>query len=117
MLTFTQYVQKEGRDSLDANLGQNSKRARDCRKVNLLDQGKAAGLHLSKASDKSLPLISDLTTRFSKEILRLNDAMFSDASCSSAEQRLSELLLNLHYLILIAISGGSYDRLGAANKS
>jgi len=117
MLTFREYVRDQSQNPR-TQFGIPTTGYANCEaKVNRAARRDEEILHLSERSDGSSLSISDLTTRFSEDIVNLNDAMCSDVSCSVADRRISQVLLNLHYLTLIAISGGSYDRVGTAPNS
>lgn len=117
MLTFNEDVQSEASNPFTGKASVRSATYNcDEPRVNRGNRART-DRHVSDGFAVSPVSISDLTTRFSNEVVRLNDLMYSDSSCSTAEKRLSQVLLNLHYLTLIAISGGNYDRVAKANNS
>jgi hypothetical protein len=53
--------------------------------------------------------VGDIATNLSHQIMDLNRLIVTDPSCAVVAKRLSEMLLRLHFLILLTTVGGDWE--------
>lgn len=95
MMTFEEYVQNEpitttsARPKAQTKLNQSL--VQNLRRTNVLPA----------TLDHAQPLTGDIATNLSQQIIDLNRLIVTDPNCAPVVKRISEMILRLHFLMLV----------------